>query len=517
MMLNLSEDWKRAYSEYLLKEEANFSNELDETFAELSEARESAQKSFSMLREYYEIFALTEGVTLSEAAKEGDSLGEDGKGGYEKVGKENNTKTPSPSLVGELVDILKTVNTDEEKQGYKATQQIEITSIQDMKFPKNVIFFIGQLIKWIRNLVLYFIEKFKNLIRRLVGAQPKELNPEAIKLNLDVVKKLETISTVATGNLKNGVVSARKIDSGKLEQMITEGVITEGFAEDLGIVKYSRDRDAVKTQPIIVTIDLARDIQNIRTLTDHFYKLFDNAYGSANEHLFGTDDLEIILNIFNDTIARLKTGNIAQYSVSGGVAVDAPGINSERVKQNLKMTNENLNNLKNAYTQTAQQIEKISKIIHTKEMLMLSDIGASYRLLSTGTFQQMLPIVETIPARLKKAAEMERKLAKMKSEYSALVQELQRMQTSFATVSNVTFDTIYNRKIVDLLNAASWMSDTVSLRLTGIGLYIKELKDVRDALVMVSDLNAAPRGGKLKDFVEQGRRAELSRKLYKNY
>ena len=517
MELMLSESWKEAYAEYLAEEDENLDNDIDNTLLELYEAQAEAKESFSLLKEYYTLFAINEGVITESTEKPldpGEGMDENGNR-FSRPTKKNDggDVKKSKELIKTLISSVEGTSITSEPgdvSEYKAASTYELEDIRDMKFPKNIIFFIGRLIKWIRNLVLYFIEKFKNLIRRLVGAQPKELNPEAIKLNLIRARKVESISTLTSGITSNAVVQPRIVKASELEK-----ILTEGLSDKLGITLPPKSEANPAKQPIIITIDLSRDIQNLKSFVDHFYKLFDHAYGSNNEHLFSTGDLEIILNTFKTTIERMRSGNIAQYSVSGGVAIDAEGVNPERVKQNLINTTVNMNNLKKAFTDTSAKIQDLSKIINSKQMLMLSDIGASYTTLTSDTYVQLISILETMPERLKKATAMEKEMSKMKNEYTKLVNELQSMQKSFAGVSNVTYDTIYNRKVIELLNSANWMTDTVSLRLTGIGLYIREMKDVRDSLVMLAGTQSMPRKGKFRDFLQNVNQIKLNNKLYK--
>lgn len=268
---------------------------------------------------------------------------------------------------------------------------------------------------------------------------------------------------------------------------------------EAGLFKSEPD---INKSPVIVTVDLTRDIINLNETVAHFYKLFDNAYGSNNEKLFETSDLEQILELFKDAIDDLKHGEINAYTI-GGNAVELQTINSVKVKNNLIQTNQNINALKVAYVRTADMIKKIVRVINSKEMMMLSSMGVQYKMLASATYEQLKRILETIPDRLKDAKKLENNLTKMENSYKDLTKELMAMQRSMSAVSTVTFDTIYNRRMMELSNSANYMSQAVTLRLAGIGLYVKELKDVRDALVMLSNINTIDR----KDA------EELSKKL----
>lgn len=359
-----------------------------------------------------------------------------------------------------------------------------------MKFPKNIIFFIKSLISWIGRVILYLIEKFKNLLRRLLGDAPKDLDPKKLQLKLTKVKEVEGLATNRNelGRKPIGVIQVDPSNFEVINTTLREGVF-DSIATELGIIKKSDVSSGdVKTTPVLVSVDLSRDLMSIRELMQRFYELFDNAYGSNNEHLFQTDDLELILQIFNDTIKRVKDGSSTVYAY-GGSAVEIDQINSDRISENLKLTNTNITNLKSAYVQTADKIKDIMKIIQSKELLMVNSLGSSYKMLSSGTYQQLIQMAATIPVRLKEAQELEKALGKLKSQYDALAKQLAATQRNILAIGNVQYDTIYNRKMVELFRAASSMRDIVTLRLSGIGLYIKELKDVQDVMTMLVNFN----------------------------
>ena len=120
---------------------------------------------------------------------------------------------------------------------------------------------------------------------------------------------------------------------------------------------------------------------------------------------------------------------------------------------------------------------------------MLSDMGVDFRLLTSSTYEQLKSLLDTMPNRLKEASKLEKDMTRVQGKYDKLVKELNDMQRRMQSVSNVSYDTVYNRRLIDLLTCANWMSQTITLRLAGLALYIKELKDVRDAIVMLAGVN----------------------------
>ena len=139
--------------------------------------------------------------------------------------------------------------------------------------------------------------------------------------------------------------------------------------------------------------------------------------------------------------------------------------------------------------QTGAKIKDLTRIMSSKEMLMIADMGTTYSALTTSTLTQLQNILKTIDPRMKQAGKMEKDMMKVQKQYEKLVDQLSGLQRSFASVSNISYDTIYNRKMIELLNSAKMMSQVVTLRLVGLGLYIKEMSEVRDALGMLASLN----------------------------
>lgn len=485
-MLNLSEQWKKAYAEYLVEEEEKLNEELDKVFVELSDVHDKVQKGFRLVESYFEIYNLSENIVL-----EYDPNASTGNApvGNHSVDTKQDTKVQS-----NITDVFKALAAsdfvkDLGNSDYTPTATYTVQTVGDMKFPANIIFFIKQLITWVKNIVLYFIERFKNIIRRLLGDHKSvtEIDMDKLKLNLTSAKKIEGVSTSFSVGRAKGPIEVWKIPESK--------VLAEGLTDTIlkPIVQ-----DKPKTERIVVTLDFSRDIEDLKLLVQHFYDLFDGAFGSFNEKLFDTQDLKLILELFNDTLQHIKTGDPAREVTIGGSATEVQAVSASRVKENLINTNENINKLKMAYVQTAAKIKDMAKIINSKELLMLSDLGVEYQMLTSATLTQMMPIMQSLLVRIKEASKMEKELDKVKREYEALVKKLSDSQRAVMSISNITYNTVYARRLNDLFVAARYMSDIVTLRLSGLGLYIKELKDVRDILTQLNGLNRNILKGKLK-------------------
>jgi len=493
-MLNLTESWKAAYAEYLKEDELALNNEIDNFLEEIITAQNETQKSFNMLQEYYSIYAQSEGVTLTEdedgnnEAKAGTGGTVNNKGEVEKKDNTDNKKDEKEKMPISAINIFSGFIKDASilKDGeYKPVGTVEVEKMQDMKFPKNIIFFITQILKWIRNVVIYFIEKVLNIFRRLFHRPELDLNPSALKLSFEKSKKIDTLATPLNKRTV-GPIQAYTIDNSSLEQLtesenLEEGILS-GIASELGMVKNAAPQ---KDQRVVVTIDVSKDLMNLKESIDHFFKLFDNAYGGNNENLFDTEDLKLILEIFKDTMSNLKTGDAKVYSYEGGVAVSVSPINRDRVKETLVNTNININRLKEAYMQTANKIGSISRLINSKEMMLIANSGVDYKLLSSATYTQLKKIVDIMPAREKNAKKLESNMEKLKKKYEDLIKDLTKMQSLAPGLSNVQFNSTYERKVNDLLVSAKYMTDVVTLRLSGLAMYIKSFNDVRGMVKML--------------------------------
>lgn len=481
--MTLTEAWKESYKAYLNEIESS----IDSVPEEITEMNAEILKGFDYIEEYFKMIPV-EGETLTEWKTED--------------GKNDDKNEVNPADITSF--LMKQLGTqiigNQEKEssrdlpGYKQVEGFAtVERLSDMKFPKNVIFFIQQLIQWIKRVVVYFIERIKNVIRALVGAPKKELDSDALKLRFERAKKLEMINSLKpTADGKTEIVRAIAIKPEDIKEYraLREEAINEGFFSDAirdVIVKSKNDEKAVK-EPVVISIDLSKDLLTLKQLIQHFYDLYDNAFGSNNEELFKTEDLELVLSLFKKTIEGIKFGKVDTVEI-GTNAVEVSAIDAVRIKDNLLRTNTNVEALKGAYTQTSNRIKDVARIITHKELLMLSGYGVDTKWLSSSTYQQMMDIMNSLKPRLKDAEADEKKLNKLQKQYEEVAAQLLSMQRAFNAFSNITYTSVYQRRVVDLCNSARYMTQVVSCRLSGLALYIKEMKDIRDLIVALVNIN----------------------------
>ena len=483
-MLNLSEEWKKAYESFLEDERKAANEELDTIVEELMNAHNESIAILEAVEDYFKLYQLTE-VTTGDARP---GVYGDDNGNRENENKEDEkTKNSTQALLKQMFQLVAdkgvfdTNNKKDSKElSYAPTATYTVQSITDMKFPQNLFFFIQQLIKWIGNVVLVFIEKIKNVLRVLFGntKDVTEIDYNKLKLNLKKAERVETISTSLSAGNANDVIQARQMSADSFAKLLTEG-LTDGIIKDNPPLKGGPNR-------IIVTLDFSRDIETLKILVDHFFDLFDNAYGTFNEKLFDASDLNLILKIFQGTLKRIEDGDPAREILVGGTATEVKEVSAAHVRQNLINTNTNIDALKKAYVQTNDKIKDIVKIISNKQLVAMTDLGVSASMLSSSTIKQLLPLVKMLPERLKEAKNVERDLNKVKSDYDAFTKKLQSLQKNVMSISNISYSTIHARRINELFLASRYMSDIVTLRLSGLTLYIKELKDLREILIQIA-------------------------------
>lgn len=393
----------------------------------------------------------------------------------------------------------------------------EVTKMREMKFPSNIIFFITQFVKWIKNNVLNFIDKFSNIVRSLLGLETgkRKFNKDDLKLKLEKTRAIETKYVIGDQDVyrkDDDVIDflsgeerySSKVKPVSLLNLPYDEVKRLGLTEELNIFKNIEllsegsfnskefDYGAHGTDSVnVIKLDTTKDLFALKQSLDHFFELFDSSYGSNDEKLFSIDDLEIMLKMFENTLKLLQNGanTDSALEIRGELTFTGDAINATRLKDNLLRTKINTDNLKAAYVVTNKQINQIAQIIMNKNLLGASQMGVQYAFLSASTYETMIQILEIIDARLKEAKDMEKKLNKMKTAYVKLTNALDAKRAKLNTLSGLTYTTIIQRKINELYDGARYMTQTVQLRLNTLALYISELNDTR---AILKNLNAIP-------------------------
>lgn len=471
-MFKLTEDFKYEYSQYLISETKK---ELSEAFEQIEEAQSNMVENLRLLEEYYTNFAKTESLTEAISSEDIQAL--------------------TVKMMNMLTPGLNTMEAD--RKDYTPVQGVKfIETIKDMKFPKNIIFFIKQLWLWIKDVVVYWLGKIKNIFGYLVGIKPNNLKTEIKSLKERLQKEKFT-------ELKpEGWVNP----SGKTS---TVRVLRTTSDKDVDILQENTD---VKFKPdnrsIVVSLDITRDLDSLEQLLDHFLDLFDNSYGSNNEKLYGIDDLELLLSIFDKTVRELEPGNKKSSGtrlVVSGELTEIAAIDTEKTYENLIRTKNNLDNLRKAFSETQSKIRDIARIVGHKQLLLASDLTGGYKFYSVESYSRMERILSVIEARMNSAVNMERDLKSIEGKYSKILDKLNKMAQQFNAVSGIQYITSYQRSIASLLKASKYMTQTVSIRLASLGMYIRELTEVYDLIDNLNAMNSRKDSIKDKAMVFIGR------------
>lgn len=494
--MTLNEAWKTSYSKYLDEIEGT----ADTLIEDIESLSKEAEHGFEIISEYFSMIDVDDSnESLLEVLTGERSEGSDNNSSSTNNG--NNTHRLDPTeitdhlvrLVGEKIMNQEITSSNAGKVEYVPNKMSAVfTDIRDLPFPKNIVFFISQLISWIKRCIMYLIEKIKNVIRALLGKPTVALNPEALKLSMRKIKKIETYVEKTPDGKVNAV---RGLASDDIKEVVPLQIkalnLRERFGDrdddvgdDVSIFRVP-EKHEVEKYPVVVSIDTSKELLSIKEYTQHFYDLYDNAFGSNHEELFKSDDLAMILELFKDTVKALKSGTGTMAEI-GSASIEISAIDSGRIRDNLVRTSTNIEALKGAYTETAAAIKTLVASINNKMNLLLSQYGQYDKILSSATYSQIVAILSTVSPRLKEAKKCQKELDKMYRKYNDMYKQLQKLQTLFMSYGTVSYTSVYQRRVVDLCNAAKYMTQIINLRFTGLALYIKELKDIKDILEMTA-------------------------------
>jgi hypothetical protein len=499
-MFNLNEAFKEGYEQYL-REEAE--NNFVDAFEALEESQKEAEKSFEIIRNYFDLYALSEGLLEVEGLEPQSVI-------------EKREKKDKDVLLSGSYDSIKNLigllgDTEKRADYTPAIGNVTLQKITEMRFPQNIIFFLQSLISWLTNLVRKFISFFTNGVQRLFGLEPAKDFSGDLKLNLAKAKAIESIAMPVSysKSATPKAATAVSFDMSAVEKVrdlfnfrINESVLNE--YEDNVETENKKEK-----QLIGLKIDISKDMENLHQQLVHFLDLFDNAYGSNQEHLFETEDLQLLLELFKATMEAIAEGRVPTFALQGKLT-ELETINKDRLKDNLIRTKINTENLKKAYIDTQQKIISTLQIISQKQLFAAEGLGVSFRFYSAATYVQMEKILDVLNPRIKDAERLEKRLTKMGQIFDKVIIELGKQRSSIANFGPVTYTSVYQRKVNDLFDASRYVSQTITLRMATLGLYIRQLKDVKEAISNANSINARSKDY-LKKSVFSGVRSGLFR------
>ena len=479
-MFRLDEAFEASWDKVL--QESNRKN-LETILEDLDAEREEAERSFDIVNEYLNICAECAALSESPGAPVGDE--------------DKTTKTPSSTdrddkyvdIIDKLSALLKKNNNiapnEDKSKEYQPVPGISLTQdFHSFKFPQNIIFLIGRIIDWVKRVVIYFVRIFENTIKSLLGVQTSDLTDaeKDIKLKLTKTKDLEKVvglQALPTGGSKVKFATAYTVKPDEVQKFAFLG---ESMLHEDTLEKKVEDRQ------IVISVDMSKDLISLEQLLQHFLDLFDNSIGSNGEQLFETSDLELMLKLFRDTLADIKDYRIGAQEV-GGAVVEFNPIDSRRIKDNLIRTKLNVDRLREAYNNTDNAIRRVSTLLSQKQMILATNMGAEFAFYSSATYARMARIIDIIKPRIKAAVKLHSNLEKMRNAYERIVSELQGYSKKLGTISNMAYTTVYQKKVSNLYESARYMSQTVTLRMTALAAYIRQLDDIQQTLISLNRVN----------------------------
>ena len=514
MAFNLTESFKQSYKAYLLEEQAE--RDYKTALEEFEQAQKHSEAGFDVINEY---FANYSGAKVLNEKPTGVGSGEgSSEGGSRSSNRGEDVNKKVAETIGSIFNIINSTKPEDnidprsKIDDYQpVVGHVKVEKISDMRFPENVIFFFQQLISWIVNIVKKFISFFTTAIQRFFKIpEAKEYDAE-VRLNLQKAKKIESLAMPLTygkdygtkGNMPKAVTLLGFEPSAyeKIRSLFSESVqLTEQdptvdekrYSKDASIGGGFKDQTVESKQVIAIDINISKEMEGIQQLLQHFLDLFDNAYGSNRERLFGTEDLEMLLELFRKTIDQLTKGDISTTAIAGKLT-SMELLDSSKLKDNMIRTKVNTDNLKRVYVQIEQGISNMLAILSHKQLVALENLGSGYRFYSASTYIQMVKILDAINPRVKESEQMEKDLKKMKEVFDKIVIQLGKQRDALVGYGQITYTSVYQKRISDLFDGARYVSQTVTLRLATLGLFIRQIKDIREAIFTVNSMNERSR------------------------
>jgi hypothetical protein len=499
-MFNLTESFKEQYRTYL--QEKVLQKDYETSLEEYQQAQQYINEGFDIISQYFNSYSLLERVEGRESEDEEER---------KPSQKDDKNKIEIDRKVGEtLANVFSFISKGESTRDVPDYQpvvgHVSVQKISEMRFPENIIFFFQQLISWIVNLIKKFVSFFTNALRRLFGMPEGEKFEDDVKFNLARSKKIESLAMPLLNKADYAskrnfpkAVSLVGFDPEDWEKIgnLLEAVETKPPGSSLDNKAKGADFETSEGRQIrAIDINISKEMEGIHQLLQYFFDLFDNSYGSNREHLFGTEDLEMLLELFKTTIKDLGEGTVSTTAIAGKMT-SMQLLSADKLKDNLIRTKVNTDKLKEVYVQIQGSVTNMLAVLSHKQLVAAEGLGVSYRFYSASTYVQMVKILDAMKPRIKQAQQMEKDLKKMQTIFDKIVVQLGRQRQALLGFGDVTYTSVYQRKISELFDASRYVSQTISLRLATLGLFIRQIKDIQESIYNVNAINS-----RNKDFLK---------------
>lgn len=235
-----------------------------------------------------------------------------------------------------------------------------------------------------------------------------------------------------------------------------------------------------------IVIDISNDIFDLNASIEHFFRLFDNAYGSHGEHLYQTGDLEYIYDFLKSSIKNYIKGQLPQEDPFGRL-LDGLGLDLKKIDQNLAATKQNTDKLRSAYLNTVAIIERILQTIKSKKIHALTSIGqmSTY---DKRTNAQLKRLVNIIKPRIKQGEKLMSQFEKSLVRFQKLGKEIEKERFTLNALGGIVYDDPTRQMFERYFITIQKIIQTIDLRMQSLALYLKIIKDIYSAMAGLHQL-----------------------------
>ena len=388
-----------------------------------------------------------------------------------------------------------------QKNDYEPIYVNKRVDAKDLAPVARVKFLLERVIDWLKRVVIYAIDRIRTIFYTIVGRKDdaskmlSKLKDADLKFRASKISKIDTGFLKSVGDKQNSPVRVLEVDTKTITQNPT---IFKALVESVELTESDHDPERQDNRtnvyqygvpsnerPVqrVLELDVSSDLYALQQSLSHFFDLFDRSFGSVGENLFDTADLTIVYNYIDHLCKSFEKGNVNPAILQNQLT----NIDSDTIYENLIRTKTNVDNLEKAYYTTYQQIDKINKIITSKQLASLAAYGVNYMFLSQYTCNAMGDMLKYIDDRLKDAVKMQKELDSTRNKFTELCTRTEKLRNSIKGFSYIQVNTIYEQKINDLYLSTKYITQITTLRLNTLTKYIQELQQVR---LTIANLNA---------------------------
>ena len=448
---NLCEDNKAVNDEV--------SNQLNDYLTLFEDQHKSIQNDMKLVEMVFTEILSESGNKKTPSGKRDED--EDGLGGSGKVF--------FPGLDGLIVDSSK-VNTTID---YKPMSAIKTIG----EFIAQV---VNRIIKWGIDLVKYIVNTITNVVRKIVGLETQEYidfstreSEFAKKLDASKIPRITT-SKVTVYNVGEARQESYDMDD-EYSSLLLEQILSEN-----------------ESNQYIISVDVSKELNEIRSALKIFYELYDNARGSDGEHLFQTIDLELVLNMIKQVQTNLSKTMFFEYDA----------ISKDQVKVTRKLTVANADKLRNTYDNVNRYIQNLLKAIASKKLVTLQS-ESGLLIYNSLTNNAIVELGKTVKERQKLASKDFTQLEKISLKFKKELENIAKFRMSLYSKNTTLVVNPLLEQYKEIYEILSVVIGTTDTRISVLSLYINHLNDIFSTLNALHTVRAINLKEKLKKMVSK--------------